>query len=733
MCDTDLVFVNVAISSAPIANTDYDTTLENILLVTNNINLNDVANSSNMTNTIISNPTHGSAILNSNGTISYTPNHNYYGNDTLNYAYCTTGASSCDTAMVIITVIHVNQPIVAVNDTAYGYFTNPITTQNVTLNDTDPDGPSKIVSTPVGLATVQNGTLVNNNNATFTWVRNPGFFGTGIVDSFQYVVCDGGTPNYCDTAWVFIVVPPCNFHVDAGQYQSVCLGNSVTIGGSPTTALGGSGNFTYNWSSSNNDVIPGVANPTVTPQVNTTYTVVVTDNVSGCIAVDTVSIMAKPIPTLSFTSLDTVYCSGAGNVALSALPAGGIFTGAGVQLIGGVYYFNPQIVQTDTPLTITYIYNDNGCIYSVGSSVIVHSSPIADAGVDVTICPVQGTNFTQLQAATGGSSYHWSPSTGLNNPNIQNPIAAPLVTTTYILTVRLNNCIAYDTVIVTVCTDTLPHVIANADNASVFGNSTNNIIHVLSNDYSSIDLSNHASVSITTTPNHGAASVVNNQVVYTPAKGYIGRDTLIYTLCDTLGTQAYCDTALVVITIRPKANNDSPKDSVHCDGFKPPYDVTANDSIGTGNHVSVRIITAPLHGTATVLNLGISYQPNEGYTGNDQITYELTVNGLLDTATLSFYVNCPKSPCDFPNGFSPNGDGTNDYYVINCPDANPTISEITIFNRWGNEVYHTASGYKNNWDGNYKGQPLPDGTYYYIFKYHDGVNSDKTGFIVIQR
>ena len=172
---------------------------------------------------------------------------------------------------------------------------------------------------------------------------------------------------------------------------------------------------------------------------------------------------------------------------------------------------------------------------------------------------------------------------------------------------------------------------------------------------------------------------------------------------------------------------------MHCDGFKPPYEVTANDSIGIGNHVSIRIVGNPAHGTATVLGLGISYKPNEGYTGADQIIYELTVNRLMDTATLSFYVDCPKSPCDFPQGFSPNGDGTNDYYVINCPDANPTISEMTIFNRWGNEVYHTSNGYKNNWDGNYKGQPLPDGTYYYIFKYHDGINEDKTGFIVIQR
>ena len=733
LCDTAWDFVRIGIGNNPIANDDYDTTVENIPFTTNSINLNDIANSANMTNTIIVNPSHGSASLNSNGTIAYIPNNNFYGNDTLSYSYCATSTNSCDTALVIITITHINQPIVANNDTAIGYLTNPITSQNVTTNDVDTDGPSKIVSTPSGIATPVNGNVIYNNNGTFTWIRNSTFFGTGIVDSFQYVVCDGGTPNYCDTAWVFIYVPTCTFQVDAGQYQAICLGNSVNIGGSPTTAIGGSGNYTYNWTSTNNDIIPAISNPTVAPIINTTYTVVVTDNVSGCVAADTISITVKPIPALSFISLDSSYCSSAGLKPLIANPLGGTFVGSGVQQISGAYFFNPLLVQVDTPLTITYIYNDNGCIYSVGSSVIVHQAPLANAGADVTICPVQGSDFTQLMASAGASSYSWSPTTGLNNPNIQNPIAAPLVTTTYVLTVTSNNCTATDTVIVIVCTDTLPHVIANDDYESIFANSVNNTIKVLSNDYSSINLNNHASVSILDAPHHGTASIVSNQIIYTPSNGFIGRDTLIYNLCDTLGTQPYCDTAMVVITIRPKANNDFPADTVHCDGFKPPYEVTANDSIGIGNHVSIRIVGNPAHGTATVLGLGISYKPNEGYTGADQIIYELTVNRLMDTATLSFYVDCPKSPCDFPQGFSPNGDGTNDYYVINCPDANPTISEMTIFNRWGNEVYHTSNGYKNNWDGNYKGQPLPDGTYYYIFKYHDGINEDKTGFIVIQR
>ena len=42
--------------------------------------------------------------------------------------------------------------------------------------------------------------------------------------------------------------------------------------------------------------------------------------------------------------------------------------------------------------------------------------------------------------ASGGNSYQWTPSTGLNNPNIANPFASPSVTTTYTLTDTSSSC-----------------------------------------------------------------------------------------------------------------------------------------------------------------------------------------------------------------------------------------------------------------------------------------------------
>lgn len=66
-----------------------------------------------------------------------------------------------------------------------------------------------------------------------------------------------------------------------------------------------------------------------------------------------------------------------------------------------------------------------------------------------------------------------------------------------------------------------------------------------------------------------------------------------------------------------------------------------------------------------------------------------------------------------PTGFSPNGDGVNDSYVIHGLDELPPAT-LDVFDRWGNPVFHAAP-YRNDWSGHGdNGQPLMDGTYFGI-------------------
>jgi gliding motility-associated-like protein len=95
--------------------------------------------------------------------------------------------------------------------------------------------------------------------------------------------------------------------------------------------------------------------------------------------------------------------------------------------------------------------------------------------------------------------------------------------------------------------------------------------------------------------------------------------------------------------------------------------------------------------------------------------------------------------CDLfiPDGFSPNGDGVNDVFVITGLEGFPDHT-FTIFNRWGNKVFEAAP-YNNDWDGTSHfgitigGDDLPVGTYFYILELGDGETEALKGYIYLNR
>lgn len=131
---------------------------------------------------------------------------------------------------------------------------------------------------------------------------------------------------------------------------------------------------------------------------------------------------------------------------------------------------------------------------------------------------------------------------------------------------------------------------------------------------------------------------------------------------------------------------------------------------------------------------GYKLIPATGFAGILTLKYELCVEGcdnLCDEAEISFQIGY-ETPCVPPTIFTPNGDGVNDKYVIPCIETGRFAdNELIIFNQWGDQVYQ-AKPYDNGWEGTYGGDPLPTGTYYFIF--NPGRNSNRlNGFIIIQR
>ncbi len=117
--------------------------------------------------------------------------------------------------------------------------------------------------------------------------------------------------------------------------------------------------------------------------------------------------------------------------------------------------------------------------------------------------------------------------------------------------------------------------------------------------------------------------------------------------------------------------------------------------------------------------------------------YTVTISsneGCSATAEVMVSVVCDSM--FVPTGFSPDGDGTNDTYVIDGLSKYPG-NNIFIYNRWGNLVYKKKD-YDNSFDGTsnvsgvYLGKQLPNGTYFYILDLNDG-KKPQQGYITMKR
>jgi len=134
----------------------------------------------------VTDPTHGTLTVNSNGSFTYTPTANYFGTDTFTYSV-SDGTNDPVNQTVTITINDVAEPVVNTPPTpTFTAFTmNEDTAHNGTLTATDAEG------NPLAYAKVTDpthGTLTVNANGTFTYTPTANYFGT---DTFTYSVSDG--------------------------------------------------------------------------------------------------------------------------------------------------------------------------------------------------------------------------------------------------------------------------------------------------------------------------------------------------------------------------------------------------------------------------------------------------------------------------------------------------------------------------------------------------------------
>lgn len=227
----------------------------------------------------------------------------------------------------------------------------------------------------------------------------------------------------------------------------------------------------------------------------------------------------------------------------------------------------------------------------------------------------------------------------------------------------------------------------------------------------------------------GNANFVINGNCITFTGNNIGSDLACIVACSNEGI---CDTTYVFVEVIPAIPNPKAVDDllIWKEGQGTvTLDICANDSIFTSTY-SIALLTVPTSGNISQNDCEITYTPNINFCGQDSFEYRLDNGAGVSTAMVRIDHQCIDSVIVY-DGFSPNGDGFNDFFVVKGLTRYPN-HEILVFNRWGNRVLKTEK-YQNDWDGKFEGGDLPDGYYFYFINLNDGNGAILSGCIILRR
>jgi gliding motility-associated-like protein len=283
-------------------------------------------------------------------------------------------------------------------------------------------------------------TLTASGGSSYQWSsgQNTAVISVNPSVTTTYIVTVTTLPNNCKaTDDVKIIVNPIPL-ADAGLDKNICTGKSTTL-----TASGGT---SYSWSNGING-----SNNTVSPTVNSTYTVTVS-NAFGCTSVDDVSVNVNPTPVISI-SPNVSICA---NSPTTLTATGGQnYTWSSGQNSASVNV-NPSTTSTYT-VTVSDV---NGCTATAQSTININPITV-DAGVDVNICLGQTINLSAT--ASPNTTFLWG-----NGVTTANNSVSPTSTTTYTVTATDGlGCTKTDNVLVNVVT---PPTVTLSPDVSVCSN-----------------------------------------------------------------------------------------------------------------------------------------------------------------------------------------------------------------------------------------------------------------------
>ena len=216
----------------------------------------------------------------------------------------------------------------------------------------------------------------------------------------------------------------------------------------------------------------------------------------------------------------------------------------------------------------------------------------------------------------------------------------------------------------------------------------------------------------------------------------VGVQRMCVTLCDGFGI---CDRVNLVVEVVPGDDDRLPvavDDYFVIDPTGPAVlDVLANDS-SRDPITFAYVYGVPAYGTATfAAGDEIVYTPDAGTCEVDKLLYEICNDFGCDQAEVIVVNDCEgtasKPQIINRSGFTPNGDGVNETWVLTNIEYYPN-NNVKVYNRWGSRVLE-EDGYANGWAGDFDGAPLPDGTYFFVVDPGEAGVQPVAGYVQLRR
>ncbi len=604
-----------------------------------------------ITTTILIPAVNGSSTVINNDSISYMPNPNFNGLDSIEYFVSDTGPNNSPTAKVYITVLSVNDMPMATNDTLRITEDDPVSIIDVQANDVDADGDSlitTIVTMPgKGIATVM-------MDSTIAYTPMPDSTG---VDVIAYQVCD--TAGLCGVAIIFIEIDPINDRPVANQ-DSIAIPEDTTNVAVAILANDFDADRDVITLDTVHNPINGsivVTNDTViyTPQLNFSGLDSVQYSICDTALCDTTFLIFNVLPINESpmavkdsitvledtTNVKIAFLANDLEVDGDAIVLDSLFTssiGITGTLTNDTLCYTPPANFNGLD-SIKYIISDG--VFKDSTYIIINVLAVNDAPIAVndTVTVPENSNpaIIAVQANDSDPDGHLFATSLVSGPTNGTATVAggninytPPMSFNGLDTIKYQIC---DTQVPSACDSAYIFItVSGVNDAPVAVNDTIYLaedtmavlIPIESNDF---DIDGDATtISILTAATQSLVdSIRNDTLVYQPALNFVGLDSIRYQLFDG----ALADQGKVYIFISPR--NDAPvtmRDSITIqeDASNVQVAITANDNdVDAGDSLIASVVVMPNSGgTASILDdTMLVYTPGLNFNGIDTIVYQV--------------------------------------------------------------------------------------------------------------